>query len=152
MGKPDILEKQKGEIQNKLNKILDIVFAVHGHTKVPDEIVSRFYYSCIESIELVRHVFQEWRDMHKRGSIQDFISKHKSLRIIEIIQGDKTKNIEPVLPFDKDYQSTEEKLSYIINNVPSDIALEFTAARFELSEDRTKKKIKRMYKQYIEGS
>ncbi len=155
---PGAAETQKKEINKKLDKILEVIFTIHGGAKVSDELISKSYYTCLNTIQLMQVRYDRWCERRgRKATIKGFISD-PNLKKIELIEGDRDRDIEPQFIFEEGFETIVEKVRYIVEKSireeklwrprPSDLALEFTARKFKLSEERTKKKIKKIYQIY----
>lgn len=125
---PSLKRNQLEDIQKKIGKISDIIYQVHKSAKWADEVVSKLYYATVDELEELRRYFES-----------------NGCQIDHFIKDDRVKRLLNDLPFDTEY-SLKDKAEYVARDSrPSELAIEFTARRTDLSEARLRKKIKKIY-------
>ena len=133
---PGIAKSQRTEVKKKLSKVLDIIFSAHGSEKAHDELVSTLYYGLLDDVRTVKEEYELWRQRYPNGSPERFLKDPRNAEPVRIIER---------FFLGEDW-TLDEKANYLIDGRASEVALALTAQLLELSEARTEKKVKKMYK------
>jgi hypothetical protein len=143
-----ISRNEKEEIDRILNAIEQIR---DGHLKVyrtQDIRVSQAYFRYLRFLGEAQDQFK-WQKERKSGlSVENFISDPKNNEMRVWIEGNAERGIEQRIPFDQSLESLREKAEHVLGRKnPSELAIEFTARDFQLSEEQVRKKIRRIASQ-----